>query len=310
MRYMGSRRLTSGLMVACGFVLAATLGGAGPGAAQTRSEHVHQWLFRVSGPAGESWRVLVTFPRRNDGLEHAPGERMPLVVALHGRGESLKGPLRGMLGWNVDYLLPEAFGALARGRLGNPDFRGLVTARHLAAVNASLTRQPFRGIAVVTPYVPDLSGPVRVAGYADWLAGPLLEQVRHELPWLATGREATGVDGVSLGGMVALEAGFRHPEVFGSVGAMQPAIRDSENRLARLAEDARREGRRQRIRLLSSVGDPYLGYARNLSWLLRRARVPHTLLVVPGPHDYAFNRGPGAIELLRFHDEVLARERM
>jgi hypothetical protein len=29
--------------------------------------------------------------------------------------------------------------------------------------------------------------------------------------------------------------------------------------------------------------------------------------VVPGPHDYVFNRGPGSVELLYFHDMVLGR---
>jgi len=27
--------------------------------------------------------------------------------------------------------------------------------------------------------------------------------------------------------------------------------------------------------------------------------------VVTGPHDYAFNRGPGALEMLAYHDRVL-----
>jgi hypothetical protein len=28
-------------------------------------------------------------------------------------------------------------------------------------------------------------------------------------------------------------------------------------------------------------------------------------VTVPGPHDYEFNRGPGAYEMLMFHDRVL-----
>ena len=35
--------------------------------------------------------------------------------------------------------------------------------------------------------------------------------------------------------------------------------------------------------------------------------VAHDFADIPGPHDYPFNRGPGAIELLLWHDRVLAR---
>ena len=38
---------------------------------------------------------------------------------------------------------------------------------------------------------------------------------------------------------------------------------------------------------------------------LTRAGEPHEHLVVPGPHDYPFNRGPGAIEMLLWHDRQL-----
>ena len=74
-------------------------------------------------------------------------------------------------------------------------------------------------------------------------------------PVVSQEARAVGVDGVSLGGMVALEVGLRHPEVFGAVGAMQPAVRGREAELAARAERAAQRFP-QTVRLLSSDRDP------------------------------------------------------
>jgi hypothetical protein len=47
-------------------------------------------------------------------------------------------------------------------------------------------------------------------------------------------------------------------------------------------------------------------YPKGKYWELDRRKQEH--LVVPGPHDYPFNRGPGAIEMLLWHDRVLRGE--
>jgi hypothetical protein len=298
-------RLALGALALAAFV-ASAFGGVG--AAQERSEYVHQRLLSLQGPDGSSQRVLVTVPRQPGYAMHPPGERYALVVALHGRGEARKGPDRGVLGWNVDYRLPVAYGALIRGQLRRADYGGFVRDAHLEAVNAELIRRPFEAPAVVTPYVPDgLLQPGAEearARYLAWLAGPLLDGVREAFPGLARTREGTGIDGVSLGGRLALEAGFAHPEAFASVGGIQPAIRGDAEALSALVDPARA----QRTRLLTSDDDPYLEPTRALSEALRSRNVPHTLIVTPGPHGYDYNRGPGAIELLRFHAAALVRE--
>lgn len=274
--------------------------------AQYRSQYVHQRVFQVEGADGSPQKVLAIFPRRTDGRSHPPNARYGLVIALHGAGEAARGLDRGFLGWGVDYQLPEAFGALQRGRLAFGDYRGQVTERHLRMVNASLRQETFEGVMVVCPYTPNLMARADdVRAHAGWLAGPFLAQVRAQFPGAARTRAGTGVDGVSLGGMIALETGLRHPEAFGAVGAIQPAIRGRVGQLASLA--AHNDGR-QHIRLLTSEGDPFLGVTEELSARLRQAAVAHTLAVFPGRHDYTFNRGPGAVELLRFHERVLSRE--
>jgi iron(III)-salmochelin esterase len=300
------------LGVAAGVVLALAFMDV-PGGSAEDQRFVHERWVRVEGPGGEPQRVYVVFPFRNDRKDHPEGERYPLVVALHGRGETEKGPIRGPRGWVLDYELPEAYGALQRGQVTQADYRGLVDDVHLAAVNAELAARAFEGAMVVAPYVPDLSrkgAQTSVEAYTRWLAGPLLEQVRDEFPGAARGRGSVGIDGVSLGGWLSLEAGLAHPEIFGSVGGIQPAIRGREMALAKRAAETRRDGQVQHLRLLTSKGDRFRGATRRLSKLLRERHVPHDLLVLPGPHDYQFNQGPGAMELLRFHTAVLERERM
>jgi len=287
---------------------AAALPGPRPLCAQTRSEHVHQRHFRVDAPWG-STHVLATWPRRAGARELPTDARTPILVALHGRGEALRGPDRGYLGWNVDYLLPDAFGALLRGRLTSDDYRGLVRADHLRMVNAALRAHPFRGVLVITPFTPDLisepEGSARLAQFGDWVPTALLADVRTRFPAAARTRAGAGIDGVSLGGMLSLEVGLAHPEAFGAVGALQPAIRGREEALAARARSA---SPRPVISLVSSDHDPLLGPTRELSRRLREAGVAHTLSVLPGPHDYVFNRGPGGLEMLLFHDRALARE--
>jgi pimeloyl-ACP methyl ester carboxylesterase len=268
-------------------------------------EPVHTRSIRMAGPGDARQRIVSLFPRRPDGRLWPPEGRYPVVVALHGAGEAARGVDRGAVGWQLDYALPRAFAALASGRLTARSYNNYVTDRHLEAVSAELAGRPFGGVMVVTPYTPNLMddppGSEPIAAYADWIAGPMLAKIRGDLPAAARERASAGIDGVSLGGMLALEIGFRHPDAFRTVGAIQPAIRGRVEHLADLAAGARADGHEQVIRLLTSEGDPFLETTRALSLALRDRRVPHTLLVLPGPHDYAFNRGPGSVELLRFH---------
>ena len=269
---------------------------------------MHQRRLDVDAPWGRV-PVWVGYPRRADQREHPPGRRYPVLIALHGRGES-RDPARGWLGWANLYELPAAFGALARGSLAASDYRGLVRDAHLRAVNASLRARPFGGVLVVAPALPDVMGAdaARRPLVDSWLAGPLLAAVRERFAGAAHGAASTGIDGVSMGGAIALDTGLAHPNVFGSVGAIQPAIRGREAELAELAALAAESGHPQAISLLTSDGDPFLGPTRRLSELLRERAVPHSLAVLPGPHDYVFNRGPAGLEMLLFHDRALVPE--
>ena len=238
----------------------------------------------------------------------AVDDKLPIVIAFHGKTESELGPSRGYASWVERYGLGKAYAALLDPPLSPAAFGGLVRPDALSALNQELHAHAFQGVVTVGVYTPDLllavSEPEKIQRYAEWVAHALVPEVQRKLPLASTAPRQVGVDGVSLGGMVALEVGLRFPAVFGANGAMQPAVRGREALLAALAEQARTK-QHQNLRLLSSDRDPLLPVTRTLSTELRKRHVAHQLVVTPGGHDYAFNRGPGAIELLHFHDRAL-----
>ncbi|GAB4205295.1 MAG: hypothetical protein OHK0013_21030 [Sandaracinaceae bacterium] len=270
----------------------------------------------VAGQARGARRVLIMASREGraeplhvllpDG-PRAPGS-VGVVIALHGRGEALRGPTRGALGWLDDYALERAFAAFARGRVSAAEANGMASDAQLRAMTRLLRDHPFRDLAVVMPYTPDLSaeepGSPALAAYGAWLAQVALPELRRALPALTADPARTGIDGVSLGGMIAIDIGLRSPDVVGRVGGIQPAVRGRVEAYGPLATPATRC-----LRLSSSAQDPFLRATRALSAAWRARDVPHELVIYEGPHGYEFNRGPGSLELLRFHHACFSRRR-
>jgi hypothetical protein len=96
-------------------------------------------------------RALAIVPRGQEA-----GERFPVLVALHGRGESVRGATAGARGWMDDYELGRSIERLGSPPLSREDFRGFVDDARLARLNASLIERPYRGLIVVCPWVPDI----------------------------------------------------------------------------------------------------------------------------------------------------------
>jgi hypothetical protein len=235
--------------------------------------------------------------------------RFPLVVALHGRGESLKAPAEGAMGWPRDYALVRAVQRLCAPPLDADALEGFVDAPRLELYNRELAARPFGGLVVACPYVPDVDvrGGAGALAFGRFVLGALLSRAHRETPSLAS-PASTGIDGVSLGGAVALHVGLAHPEVFGAVGAIQPAVHEED--VGAWTERARSAILRKpelKLRLVTSHDDYFRDAILKLSSAWDAAGVAHELVEMPGPHDYAFNRGPGSIELLMWHDRVLAR---
>jgi enterochelin esterase-like enzyme len=239
-----------------------------------------------------------------------PGERLPVLFALHGRGEAMKGPIDGVMGWPRDYALLRAIERLCAPPLTGADLEGFFDPKRLAETNASLAIAPFRGLIVVCPYLPDVdlhkpNGAIK--DYGRYLLETVLPRVRAELPALPS-PSAIGIDGVSLGGAVSLRVGLGNPGAFGAVGSLQAAIGDDQvAELTELARQARARNPSLALRLLTSNEDYFRGAIAHASAAWKAAGIDHDYADVPGPHDYPFNRGPGAIEMLLWHDRRLSR---
>ncbi len=256
------------------------------------------WTFDGSG------RAVVIVPSWTK-----PSEKLPVLVALHGRGEANKGPVEGVMGWPRDYALLRAIERVCTPPLTGADYEGFYDPKRLEETNTSLAKDPFKGLIVVCPYLPDVDlhkiAPMK--DYGRYLLEKVIPRVRAELPALAS-PAALGIDGVSLGGAVALRVGFANPEAFGAVGSLQAAV--SEDQVAELtdsAKAARAKNPKLSLRLLTSKEDYFRSAISHTSSAWKSAGIGHDFADVPGPHDYPFNRGPGAIEMLLWHDRQLAR---
>jgi len=263
-------------------------------------------------PSTAGWND-VPFPASEDQPDgqlasiYAPsGSRgWPLLVALHGRGEAGRGLDAGAHGWRDDYALDARRARLEAPPLVAADADGMLESERLEALNASLAKTPWRGLAIACPYTPVPTGRDLASArpFMRFVTDSLLAKAAEKVGPLT--RERTGIDGVSMGGRYALQIGFSCPEIFGAVGAMQPAIREEEAvDFADLARAAKKK-RLQIVRLVTSADDPFLDATRALSKALTGRAVDHQLIVTQGPHDYAWNRGPGGIEMLAFHERVL-----
>jgi len=238
-----------------------------------------------------------------------PNARFPVLVALHGRGEALKPPAEGALGWPRDYALVRAFDRLRSPPLIQADYEGLADPPRMAEANTSLARHPLEGLVVVCPWLPDVrpAATADIAALSRFVLDVLLPRVRRDTPAI-DGAESTGIDGVSLGGVLALRIGLMSPQLFGAVGGIQPALSDGQEAdWTALAQSARAVRRAMRLRLLTSHQDYFRDAIVAVSHAWQRAGIAHDFAEVVGPHDYVFNRGPGSIELLLWHDRTLRR---
>ena len=247
-------------------------------------------------------KALVLTPRWGE-----PGERYPLLIALHGRGESNRGLDVGARGWTRDYYLDRALARLRHPPLSSNDLFGVASEADLARLNESVRTKPFRGLVVVCPYTPDvLSTPALDAAepFAEFLIKNLLPRIRKDFP-VETTAKATGIDGVSLGGRVAMLAGFSRIESFGAIGTLQAAVRTGEaDAFAALASRALKKSPLP-MRILTSDRDPFRPTLEALAKGINAAGAKAEYACVTGPHDYVFNQGPGSYEMLLWHDRML-----
>jgi enterochelin esterase-like enzyme len=250
-------------------------------------------------------RTLVLTPRRV-----APGDRFPVVVLLHGLGETWDDKV-GVRAWSERYGLLSADARLRRPPLTLPAPSKYLGAARLDAINAELVKKPYRGAILVCPFTPNVHKlspePLALDRYANWLVQTLLPAVRESAP-AREDAASTAIDGCSLGGYMALEIFLRKPEVFGAVGCLQPAI--SERMAPLYAQLIRhtvdRVGPRG-IHVATSNWDPDMPGHEALARRLGVLGVPHDYDVLPGGHDQVFLRERGTLETLLWHDRRFPR---
>ncbi len=285
--------------------LSAALVGARARADTPPSSDLRALDLRLPGDPRVARRALVLAP-----AHVPPGTRLPMLVLLHGLGETVDERL-GIHAWGERYGLVRAYERLLR-----PPFertlarQRYLTDEHRDAINRALSAAPFRGMVLVCPFTPNpwkLDGAHTIGRYADWLVGTLLPAVRDRVP-VIEGRGACGLDGCSLGGYVGIEVFLRKPESFGVLGVVQAAIsKAGAAQYARRIADAVAKAGPCPVHVETSTGDPYRAACEELGRHLGIAGLPHDLKVIPGPHDQPWLREIGTPELLLWHDRALRR---
>jgi len=169
----------------------------------------------------------------------------------------------GAKAWRDDYGLDKLDAQLRTGALTRGDLADMVLDDRLGKLNESLKKNPYAGLVVACPYTPDLKdrSAKGAAPFARFVRESLLPRAQTESKCL-TNRESTGIDGVSMGGRLALLVGLMHADIFGAVGALQPAIKIEEAEMFALMAKRATLDKKLSIRLVSSEKDPFLAAVR------------------------------------------------
>ncbi len=247
--------------------------------------------------------VSVTLPL---SYEEESTRKFPLVIAFGGAGECARAPRDGSLAWIDYYKTDEAVKALATNHLADKNFRGLATPAEISSFNRRLKNHAYQGVILVCPYSPPLSlrEDLEIPEYEKFIVEELLPQLKKRY---RIAPASVGVDGVSMGGARSLYYGFKYPEHFQSIGAVQGAFGPYFPIYKELIKENIDLLKHRSIQLVTSDRDFCARSVERMHALLVENNIPHRLLRLTGPHDYIFNQGPGAISLLMFHNEALGR---
>ncbi|HKQ71324.1 MAG TPA: hypothetical protein VJT73_18400 [Polyangiaceae bacterium] len=231
-----------------------------------------------------------------------------VLVLFHGLGETTD-ETAGVGAWSERYGLLTSYQRLRRPPVAFFDGRGALTRARAGEIDRELARRPFRGnIVFACPFTPNVwkfshreKGMARIA---DWTISTLLPEVLSKAG-IAAGEATVAVGGCSLGGFVALEVFLRRPASFTAFSGVQSALGKAHvaRWATRIEEAVRRVGPR-RLLFETSRRDPFLDANRVLAIELGRRKVPHDFVVAPGPHDQAWLREVGTLEMLLWHDRA------
>ncbi len=236
-----------------------------------------------------------------------PDERLPLVVLLPGGHHNMQGFRTGVWGWWSEYMLGDTDTAMRRGNLGPKNWADLGRPEEIAEVNRLLVQKPYRGLVFVTPWVVgrQLDPAPHGTMVADFLR-IVVARARAELPVIPA-RDATGLGGMSSGGLWAIYSGSLCSDLFGTLVATQPYTEDLVPPL-RAIVNARKQP--QRLRMISSVDDHQKKTTLALSNALHGDGIDHEYYEYKGAHSAEFAFGPGGIDALLQFDRRLRGEEL
>jgi len=249
--------------------------------------------------AGMRRRMMIFVPRH--GASSPETERLPLLVLLHGLGETGDDRL-GAHAWSDRYGLVTAYERLRRPPIVRTSARADWTDTRLAEVNAQLAARPFRGLVVACPSMPRLAAG-ELDAYARWLIDAAMPRARIEARERVADSSHDMIGGCSLGGYVSLEIFLRRPALFAAWAGVQTAIgvASAPSYAARLAQAIAEIGPRPLL-LETSAGDPFREANVALAAALAARGIPRDLRVLPGPHDQPWLREAGTLEALLWAD--------
>lgn len=304
---MATRRAALAASVACG--IGALLGdrddvghpGVGRDAsADDRPDVQVTDLALSTGDAPFGGRVPVLSPR------HVPaGARLPLVIALHGLGESAD-PALAARAWPELYGLLEAWRRLLQPPVAPRSRRGDWPPDRMAEVNRDLAARPLAGFIVACPFTPNPSRArdrgAHLDAYARWLTDVVTARARAQHSVLPTSA-STHLAGCSMGGSVAVEVALRARGAFGGLALVQSAHGAHRNpAIAAGLASAGPGGAPLPTLVLTSQGDPFRDRNHALARELASRGVPHEARTLPGPHDQPWLREAGTPEMLLWLD--------
>lgn len=110
--------------------------------------------------------------------------------------------------------------------------------------------------------------------YLQFLLDEVMPLIQHQFRVTHT-RETTGIMGSSLGALISLYAFFKHPQRFGFVGGMSPALWFNDCALMTLIEQAPFVDGRVYLDMGTAEGDEHVAHVRQLhETLLRKGYRP------------------------------------
>lgn len=244
-------------------------------------------------------RAVIALPTRRDR-----SAKLPLLVLLHGLGETVN-PKLGLRAWLDAYGLGAAVAHLQEGHLSRDAKYEFLSDEERWAIGNSLHAQPFRGLCLVCPFLPNpyVGGNWQnaLARYAAWLTEKLLPAVRAELAEVVD--ERVGLAGVSLGGFSALEVYLQRPAAFHALGSIQGAFSKIYAQAA--AKRVLASATRPAVYVGTSSQDPYRIANLDFARALEAGGCSVSLNQRKGPHSQSWLREIGTLDALLWSDRAL-----